>query len=64
MTAPAQNIRENRRLRAVFPCCRQKGFVMGDSGKMAYRAVFPFFVRPAWVRRYRVKVPNGGWRAP
>ncbi|RKO62569.1 hypothetical protein Cdeb_03202, partial [Caldibacillus debilis GB1] len=22
------------------------------------------FVRPAWVRRYRVKVPNGGWRAP
>jgi len=43
LTAPAQNIRENRRLRAVFPCCRQKGFVMGDSGKMAYRAVFPFF---------------------
>jgi len=42
LTAPAQNIRENRRLRAVFPCCRQKGFVMGDSGKMAYRAVFPF----------------------
>jgi len=42
LTAPAQNIRENRRLRAVFPCCRQKGFVMGDAGKMAYRAVFPF----------------------
>ncbi|KYD16258.1 hypothetical protein B4135_0164 [Caldibacillus debilis] len=53
MTAPAQNIRENRRLRAVFPCCRQKGFVMGDSGKMAYRAVFPFFPqtgRPAFFR--------------
>jgi len=29
------------------------------------RAKSPVFrVRPAWVRRYRVKVPNGGWRAP
>gem|GEM_PF-5802037 len=23
-----------------------------------------FYVRPAWVRCYRVKVLNGGWRAP
>ncbi|RKO62914.1 hypothetical protein Cdeb_00643, partial [Caldibacillus debilis GB1] len=31
---------------------------------MKRRNISSLFVRPAWVRRYRVKVPNGGWRAP